>query len=82
QLLLADEPTGNLDPDTGRSIVELLAKLSRDIGLTVLLVTHARELTAFGDRTLELVEGRLRDCGTPPAAAVDPMPRKVLLHAG
>lgn len=57
--LLADEPTGNLDVQTGRGIMDLLLDLHRD-GLTVVMVTHDSKLAAEADRTVELVEGRVR----------------------
>ncbi len=58
-LLFADEPTGNLDPATGLEILELLLALNREQGLTVIMVTHDRELAALADRRLRLHAGRL-----------------------
>jgi lipoprotein-releasing system ATP-binding protein len=58
QILLADEPTGNLDRKTGREIMELLASLNRTDGLTVVMVTHDESIAALGDRTVRLFEGR------------------------
>ena len=58
-LVVADEPTGNLDADTGRTIVELLFELERETGATLLLVTHDPGLAARCDRTLRLQGGRL-----------------------
>ena len=59
-LLFADEPTGNLDQNTGHRIIELLFALNREQGTTLILVTHDPELAAYCDRTLELEGGRLR----------------------
>jgi putative ABC transport system ATP-binding protein len=59
QLLLADEPTGNLDADTAREIVPLLRSLARRRQAALLIVTHDRELARDADRILELVDGRL-----------------------
>jgi putative ABC transport system ATP-binding protein len=59
QLLLADEPTGNLDADTAREIVPLLRSLARRRQAALLIVTHDRELSRDADRILELVDGRL-----------------------
>ncbi len=59
RLLLADEPTGNLDEVTAREIVPLILSLARDAGATLLIVTHDAALAARADRTLELREGRL-----------------------
>jgi len=58
-LVLADEPTGNLDSRAGERVLERLQALTRARGTTVVLVTHSREAAAFADRTLELKDGRL-----------------------
>ncbi|NKN33923.1 ABC transporter ATP-binding protein [Marichromatium bheemlicum] len=59
-LILADEPTGNLDADTGARVLELLAALFREHGRTLVLVTHSRAVAAIADRVLTLERGRLR----------------------
>ncbi len=59
KILLADEPTGNLDTATGESIMDLLFNLRDRHGATLILVTHAPELAARCDRTLELRDGAL-----------------------
>ena len=56
-LLLADEPTGNLDSRAQREILDLLARLRRDRGLTLLVVTHAAEVAAAADREIRLRDG-------------------------
>lgn len=58
-ILLADEPTGNLDAANGEAIVELLFGLSRDKGATLVLVTHAPDLAARCDRVLRLRDGQV-----------------------
>ncbi len=58
-ILLADEPTGNLDSHTGQTILNLLVALSRDTNATVVMVTHSVLAAAHGDRTLELEDGRI-----------------------
>lgn len=62
RILLADEPTGNLDAETGEAIVSLLFELRRETDLTVILVTHNQQLAEQADRTLRLAQGQLEDC--------------------
>jgi lipoprotein-releasing system ATP-binding protein len=59
RLLLADEPTGNLDMSTGEAIVDLLRQLNRDEGLTMVIVTHNMKLAKKMSRQMELVDGRI-----------------------
>jgi ABC-type lipoprotein export system ATPase subunit len=59
QLLLADEPTGSLDQTSARELGQLLLDLNREEGVTLIAVTHARELTQRMGRVLELKDGRL-----------------------
>ncbi|MFP4244929.1 MAG: ABC transporter ATP-binding protein [Ectothiorhodospira sp.] len=58
-LLLADEPTGNLDAETGERIIALLRDLVRRQGCTLVMVTHSREVAAAADRVWTLTEGHL-----------------------
>ncbi len=58
-LLLADEPTGNLDTANGHHVLELLLQLNREQGTTLLLVTHDQELAANADRQILLRDGRI-----------------------
>jgi len=58
-LLLADEPTGNLDSATGKQIIELLVGLNRRLGSTLVLVTHDIALAAHADRVVTLRDGRI-----------------------
>ena len=58
-LLLADEPTGNLDTDTGQKIIELLFKLNQEQGTTMILVTHDESLTRRCNRCFRLARGML-----------------------
>ena len=58
-LLLADEPTGNLDPGTSDQVFDVLMRLVRDTGLAALIATHNLELAARMDRTVRLEEGRV-----------------------
>jgi len=72
KLLFADEPTGNLDAANGRNVVELLAELNRELGTTVVLVTHEPELAARAHRVLRLRDGALVEDAVP--AASGPVP--------
>lgn len=58
-LILADEPTGNLDEETGAQVMALLAGLAREQNRTLLIVTHSREAAALADRVLRLSHGQL-----------------------
>jgi putative ABC transport system ATP-binding protein len=58
-LLLADEPTGNLDSATGKQIIELLVGVNRRLGCTLVLVTHDAALAAHADRVVTLRDGRI-----------------------
>ena len=58
-ILLADEPTGNLDSTTGRQIIDLILGLHRDLGTTLLLVTHDHNLAASMERVITLRDGRV-----------------------
>ena len=63
EVLLADEPTGNLDEKTGNLVMDLLLELNRVKGMTLVVVTHNRELAARMGRRLELKSGVLYDEG-------------------
>ena len=58
-MLLADEPTGNLDSRTADQVLELLRNMAENHGSTVILVTHSREAAATADRVIELLDGRV-----------------------
>ena len=59
-LVLADEPTGNLDDENGRRVLALLLELTRDAGRTLLMATHNPDIAPLADRVLELHDGQLR----------------------
>jgi putative ABC transport system ATP-binding protein len=61
KLVLADEPTGSLDSQRGREVLELLSEICRERGAAVLLVTHDPQATAFADRVHALLDGRLSE---------------------
>ncbi|MEK7707390.1 MAG: ATP-binding cassette domain-containing protein, partial [Verrucomicrobiota bacterium] len=58
-LIVADEPTGNLDSHSAQEVLGVLQSLSRDAGKTVILVTHDPKAAAFGTRTIHLEKGEL-----------------------
>ena len=58
-ILLADEPTGNLDSATGRQVIDLLLSLNRDHGSTLMLVTHDQDLASCAERIITLRDGRI-----------------------
>jgi putative ABC transport system ATP-binding protein len=58
-LVIADEPTGNLDSANGASVLALLSDLNRELGVTMLLATHAAEVAAAARRTLRMRDGQL-----------------------
>lgn len=60
KVLLADEPTGNLDEDTAGEIIELIKKTAHELGKCVIVVTHSRQLAREADEVLELDHGTLR----------------------
>jgi putative ABC transport system ATP-binding protein len=59
KLLFADEPTGNLDANTGATIIELMVNLNNELGTTLVLVTHDLDLAARAHRTIRLADGRI-----------------------
>lgn len=71
QLLLCDEPTGALDFQTGKAILALLQRTCRDMGKTVVLITHNSAFTAIADRVIRIREGRVAsiECNPAPADA-------------
>ena len=58
-VLLADEPTGNLDTRTSREIMDLVSALNRDRGITVVMVTHESDIAAYAQRAIRFVDGRI-----------------------
>jgi putative ABC transport system ATP-binding protein len=73
-LVLADEPTGNLDLETGLEVLELLDRLTRRAGKTMLMVTHSPEVMGIADRVLTLDHGRLVERSPSPTPAPSPAP--------
>ena len=63
RLIMADEPTGNLDHETGAAVMDLLFELHDRLGTTLILISHDRELAGRCDRVVRLVDGRIADDG-------------------
>jgi lipoprotein-releasing system ATP-binding protein len=59
RLLLADEPTGNLDQETGAGVLDIIERVNREEGLTVVMVTHDESIAQRCDRVVRLVRGRV-----------------------
>ena len=65
KVLLADEPTGNLDSKRGHEIMDLLVSMNRDHGITIMMVTHEPDIAAYAKRIVHFVDGRIaRDDAT------------------
>ena len=60
-IVLADEPTGNLDSESGNEIMELLLDLNKEKGVTLIIVTHDPEIAALTQRTVRLFDGRVQN---------------------
>jgi putative ABC transport system ATP-binding protein len=68
-IILADEPTGNLDTENSDTVLEMLRHSSKEMGQTVLMITHNPEAAAIADRILYVRDGRLHDTPPPPRAS-------------
>ncbi len=60
-VILADEPTGNLDSATAAQIMEILAELNRKEGITIILVTHEKEIASYGSRLIQMKDGVIKN---------------------
>ena len=74
RILLADEPTGNLDAANGREVIRLLRDLNRQDGLTIVMVTHNLDLVAGTDRVVRMAAGRVEPAPTPVYGLADAAP--------
>ena len=68
-MLLADEPTGNLDTSLSREIMELLTSLNNEEGITIIMVTHEHDMAGYADRIIQFVDGRISSDGRTKEAA-------------
>ena len=59
EILFADEPTGNLDSENSRQIIQLFEKINQETGMTIILVTHSPELASHADRIIHLKDGKI-----------------------
>ena len=66
KIVLADEPTGNLDDDTGRAVIRLLLRLTQEAGKTLIMATHSNEIARQADRVCRIHDGQLRLEAPPP----------------
>jgi putative ABC transport system ATP-binding protein len=71
-LLLADEPTGNLDTQNSDAVLALLRDLNQRLGQTILMITHNPEAACYADRTVHMRDGRVVDQGADSSVDVDP----------
>ena len=82
-VVLADEPTGNLDTQRSHEIMGLLVALNRDHGITVLMVTHEPDMAAYAHRMVSFVDGRIaRDQVNPHPTTEAPAPAAAEIAAG
>jgi putative ABC transport system ATP-binding protein len=75
-IILADEPTGNLDTENSDTVLEMLRHSSKEMGQTVLMITHNPEAAAIADRILYVRDGRLHETPPPPR-----LPKKALISS-
>ncbi len=73
-LLLADEPTGNLDSATSKQVLSLIRLLRQQLGLTIIMVTHDPQVASYADRRLHLVDGQLTSDGQFPLPSISARP--------
>jgi putative ABC transport system ATP-binding protein len=69
-LLLCDEPTGNLDTRTGQQIIDLFSSLNKNMGITVIIVTHELRVSQVADRCIRLEDGRVTANGAPDSKGI------------
>ena len=79
KIILADEPTGNLDTQTGAEIIELFKTLNREKGITIVFVTHDPEVASHGQRIIHFKDGLVEreDSGSRASSAIPPQPAEV-----
>lgn len=60
KILIADEPTGNLDSKTGEAVLELIQKISKEMQLTIIMATHSKEVASLADRVINISDGIIK----------------------
>lgn len=60
-ILIADEPTGNLDSKTGKKILDLIQKINKEMKLTIIMATHSKEIANLADRTVNISDGVIKN---------------------
>ena len=60
KILIADEPTGNLDSKTGKAILDLIQKISKEMQLTIIMATHSKEVASLADRIIKISDGIIK----------------------
>jgi len=60
-ILIADEPTGNLDSKTGEKVLDLIQKINKEMQLTIIMATHSKEIAKLAGRTINIADGRIED---------------------
>ncbi len=75
KLILADEPTGALDSKMGNEILQFFKKLNRDMGITIVMITHEFDIAKYSDRLIHIYDGRVTYDGKIPRSESDLMPK-------
>lgn len=76
KLILADEPTGALDSKMGNEILQFFKKLNKDMGITIVMITHEFDIAKYSDRLIHIYDGRITYDGRVPARESDLMPKQ------
>ena len=75
KLILADEPTGALDSKMGNEILQFFKKLNKDMGITIVMITHEFDIAKYSERLIHIYDGRITYDGKIPKSENDLMPK-------